>query len=154
MFGNTKESTRAGLTILVLLTPGFIEVATVHSQPVQGAGSRSVWDGVYSEAQSKRGEALSQTTCVSCHGEQLAGSDIAPAVQGKDFREAWSGRTAGDLFEKIRTTMPADSAGSLKPQQAVDLVAYIFKLNDFPAGQTELGIDVALLNEIKIRGQK
>jgi mono/diheme cytochrome c family protein len=33
--------------------------------------SRSVWDGVYTEAQAKRGEALFGQNCVSCHGPRI-----------------------------------------------------------------------------------
>lgn len=149
---------RVTLSVMILLIceahlpPSFR--ATARAATSQTAGSRTVWDGVYTAEQNKRGETVSQTSCVSCHGEELSGSDLAPALQGKDFREFWAGRSAGELFDKIRTTMPADSAGSLKPNQAADLVAYIFKVNDFPAGQTELGTELAALNEIKIRAQK
>jgi quinoprotein glucose dehydrogenase len=144
----------------VLLTvAGAGLLAALYATPAVGAagqagGGKSVWDGVYTDAQNKRGEALAKTSCESCHGEQLAGSDLAPALQGQDFRAGWAGRSAGELFDKIRTTMPADSAGSLKPPQAADLVAYIFKLNDFPAGETEIGTEMPALNEIKIRAQK
>jgi mono/diheme cytochrome c family protein len=136
---------------LFLLMAFAAHLAQVGRTTIAAQTPKSVWDGVYAEEQSKRGEELSKSSCVSCHGEQLAGGDLAPAVQGQDFRAAWAGRSAGDLFDKIRTTMPADSAGSLKPNQAADLVAYIFKLNDFPAGKTEIGTELPALTEIKIR---
>lgn len=120
----------------------------------QAAGGKGVWDGVYSNEQSKRGEEISMKSCVSCHGEALAGSDLAPALQGEDFRGAWAGRTAGELFEKVQTTMPADQAGTLKPQQSAELVAYMFKLNGYPAGATELASEMAALQQIKITGKK
>jgi mono/diheme cytochrome c family protein len=144
------------LPSLCLLTSVAVAVAAsaTPDESGQAAVSRSVWDGVYSADQSKRGEALSQSTCVSCHGEELSGSDLAPALQGTDFREVWSGRSAGDLFDKIRTTMPAGGAGSLHPGQAADLVAYIFKVNDFPAGENELPVEIGSLNEIRIRSKK
>jgi mono/diheme cytochrome c family protein len=138
----------------IWLTTGALTLAIAPfpsvARPTAQAG-KSVLDGVYLEEQSKRGEGLSQTSCISCHGEQLAGGDLAPAVQGQDFRAAWTGRSAGELFDKIRTTMPADSAGSLKPAQTADLVAYIFKLNGYPAGKSELATEMTALNEIKIR---
>lgn len=120
----------------------------------QAAGGKSVWDSVYSNEQSQRGEEISKKSCVSCHGEALAGSDLAPALQGEDFRGAWSGRTAAELFEKIQTTMPADQAGTLKPQESAELVAYMFKLNEYPAGATELASEMAALQQIKITGKK
>jgi hypothetical protein len=50
--------------------------------------------------------------------------------------------------------MPADQAGSLKPEQSADLVAYMFKLNEYPAGATELASDMAALQQIKIASKK
>jgi len=118
------------------------------------ANERTVWDGVYTDTQSKRGQEVSQASCVSCHGDELAGSDLAPALLGDDFKAAWSGRTAAELYETIHTTMPADRVGSLKPQQSADLVAYIFKLNDFPNGSTELASEMPALAQIRIRSKR
>src|SRR5262245_48205528 len=147
------ETHRYEIWLALFLSTAFVAHLTPLGRVTTAAQSagKSVWDGVYAEEQSKRGEELSKSSCVACHGEQLAGGDLAPAVQGQDFRAAWAGRSAGELFDKIRTTMPADSAGSLKPNQAADLVAYISKLNDYPAGKTEVGTELPALNEIKIR---
>jgi quinoprotein glucose dehydrogenase len=120
----------------------------------QAAAGKTVWDGVYSDAQSTRGEEVSKTSCVSCHGEELAGSDLAPALRGDDFRAAWAGRTVGELYEKVQTTMPADRAGSLKPQQSADVVAYMFEINEYPAGASELASEMAALQQIKITSKK
>ena len=120
----------------------------------QAAAGKTVWDGVYADAQSKRGEEVSKTSCVTCHGDELAGSDLAPALKGDDFRAAWAGRTVGELFEKVQTTMPADNAGSLKPQQSADVVAYMFKINEYPAGASGLASEMAALKQINITGKK
>jgi hypothetical protein len=40
----------------------------------------------------------------------------------------------------------------LTPQQVSDVASYVFKLNKFPAGKTELPTDVAALKGIKIEG--
>ena len=50
-----------------------------------------------------------------------------PALAGQDFLGKWTGATANELFERIRTTMPQASPGSLSPQQYVDIVAHIFR---------------------------
>jgi quinoprotein glucose dehydrogenase len=118
------------------------------------ASGKTVWDGVYAEAQTKRGAEVSKSSCVSCHGEELAGSDLAPALKGDDFKGVWSGRTAAELFEKIQTTMPADKAGSLKPEQSADLVAYIFKMNEYPAGTADLASEMPALQQIRITSKK
>lgn len=74
---------------------------------------------------------------------------MAPALVGDDFMARWNGLTVGDLFEIVQTTMPADSSGRLRRSQYSDLVAYLLSANQFPAGQTELGQDVAALKQIK-----
>ena len=64
------------------------------------------------------------------------------------------GRTAAELFEKIQTTMPADRVGTLKPPQSADLVAFILKLNEYPAGSSELASEMPALQQIKITSKK
>jgi mono/diheme cytochrome c family protein len=128
--------------------------AAIDGAAFSAQAGKTVWDGVYSDAQGTRGEDLSKTTCVSCHGNELAGSDLAPALQGDDFKGVWSGRTAAELFDKIQTTMPADKVGTLKPPQSADLVAYILKVNGYPAGAAELASEVPALQEIKITSKK
>jgi mono/diheme cytochrome c family protein len=94
-------------------------------------------DPVYTDEQSTRGQALSDRLCSSCHGDKLAG-DVGPPLQGQDFLSGWKNKPVADLSEKIQTTMPQDAAGSLTPQQVVDVMAYLFKLNGYPAGSSEL----------------
>jgi S-disulfanyl-L-cysteine oxidoreductase SoxD len=129
--------------------------AVFAAATIAGAqAGKTVWDGVYSDEQSKRGQDLSKASCVTCHGEELAGSDLAPALKGDDFKAVWAGRTAAELFEKIQTTMPADRVGTLKPPQSADLVAFILKLNEYPVGSSELASEMPALQQIKITSKK
>ena len=48
-------------------------------------GSLSVWDGVYTDEQAKRGTPLYSQFCASCHGPDLTGGEMAPALAGGDF---------------------------------------------------------------------
>src|SRR5205823_9307862 len=70
------------------------------------ASTRSVWDGVYTLNQAKRG-ALKSGLCTSCHGDSFEG-DRGPDLAGDGFKMRWEGRTIGDLFDLIRKTMPDD----------------------------------------------
>jgi hypothetical protein len=56
----------------------------------------------------------------------------------------------GELFDKIKETMPRNDPGSLSAQDAADVVSWLLQLNQFPAGQTELPADLKVLNLIKI----
>ena len=118
------------------------------------AASRSVWDGVYTKAQANRGLAVYREACLSCHGENLLGAEAGPAIAGEEFMKAWSGKTAADYFAQLRKTMPEDDPGNLSTRQYADLVAYIFSVNNFPAGATELDREVASLKEIRIEPKK
>jgi mono/diheme cytochrome c family protein len=129
------------LSSIVLLTV----VATAQ-------GGKTAADGVYSDEQSTRGQALADKMCSSCHGDKLGGSAMAPPLAGQDFLSGWSDRTIADLNEKIQTTMPADAAGTLTPQQTVDLIAYVLKSSNFPAGTTELAPGAGLA-EIRLRSK-
>ena len=77
----------------------------------------SVWDGVYTEDQSKRGQALYTKECAACHGSELSGGEEAPPLSGGAFMANWSGLTLGELFERIRVSMPEGKPGSLSRQQ-------------------------------------
>jgi mono/diheme cytochrome c family protein len=120
----------------------------------QTPANRTVWDGVYSDDQAKRGLDVYKDRCISCHMESLDGGGVAASLVGNDFMGDWTGKSVGDLFRKTMLTMPADDPGGLKPEQLADCLAYIFSKNKFPSGQTELPNDAEALKLIRIQPQK
>src|SRR5260370_33056331 len=68
--------------------------------------SRSVWDGVYTEEQANRGEPIYRKQCAACHGDMLTGGESAPPLTRGAFLANWNGLTMGDLFDRIRKTIP------------------------------------------------
>jgi len=114
------------------------------------AADPSVWDGVYTAEQTRRGEAAYLQSCASCHGTALEGGDMTPPLVGGAFSSNWNDLTVSDLFERIRTTMPLDSPGRLSRQQNADVIAFVLKANGWPAGATELPADPAALKQIRI----
>ena len=118
------------------------------------AQDRSVWDGVFTAEQATRGDGLYQQRCASCHGTSLSGGESAPALTGGEFSSGWNGLTVGDLFERIRTTMPADRPGSVSRAQNADILSYILKVNQFPAGTSELPTQTEVLKQIKLETEK
>jgi mono/diheme cytochrome c family protein len=115
----------------------------------QAPSSRSVWQGVYTEEQSKRGQTAYEKSCASCHSASLAGGDMAPGLVGPEFSAEWNGQTVGDVFERIRASMPQEDPGSLTREQYADIVAYILSMNKFPAGAKELEHDAEALKQVK-----
>jgi mono/diheme cytochrome c family protein len=111
---------------------------------------RSVWDGVYTEAQARRGAAVYGQECGSCHGTALTGGESAPPLVGGDFLSNWNGLTVGDLFDRIRTTMPANRPGTLPRDQIADVLAFMLSMNQFPAGKSELERQAEALKQIRL----
>jgi S-disulfanyl-L-cysteine oxidoreductase SoxD len=114
-------------------------------------GDKSTQDGVYTEAQSERGAATAKTTCAACHGRTMKGGMLGPSVVGDTFKGNYSGRPLGELFEKIQVTMPQNNPGTLTPETTADLVAFILKLNEFPAGEAEIPADLEAVNKITFK---
>ena len=102
------------------------------------AQTASIWDGVYTEAQAARGEQGFGAHCASCHGASLGGTGEAPALAGPQFLSDFDGLSLGDLFDRIRTTMPQDNPGSLNRDQVADILAFLLKTNGLPSGTKEL----------------
>src|SRR5579863_9224882 len=111
--------------------------------------SRSVWDGVYTPEQAKRGGVLYQSNCASCHGTALNGGESAPPLTGGEFSSNWNGLTLGDLFERIRISMPADRPGRLTREQDADILAFILRVGAFPPGKAELEHQTEVLKQIR-----
>ena len=125
-----------------------------QTQASQASETRSVWDGVFTEEQAKRGEEMYRKECASCHGDTLVGGGGAAPLTGGTFLSNWNGLTVGDLFDRIRKTMPQGSPGKLTRQQDADILAYLLSFNKFPAGKTELQKQVEFLKEIRFEATK
>jgi S-disulfanyl-L-cysteine oxidoreductase SoxD len=133
---------------------GMVWVAAVAVQPGVQAQKKTVWDGVYTEDQAKRGAAAYERDCSSCHQDDLAGDGFAPGLSGPEFASAWEGLSVGDLVERIRVSMPPSNPGSLPLADKIDIVAHILKANKFPAGATEMAKEVEPLKAIEYRANK
>ena len=111
------------------------------------AQQQSPKSGVYTDSQADRGKVYYADKCSSCHGEKLDGAG-GPALSGKDFMSYQAGAPVSDLFDKIKETMPATDPGTMTPAQTADVVAFILKTNQFPAGPSDLPNEAATLKLI------
>jgi mono/diheme cytochrome c family protein len=119
----------AGLLFLASATASLVTAQT--STP-----HRTVWDGVYTEAQAARGATAFGQSCGGCHA--LAAEGKAP-LAGDPFWKSFAQKNVGDLLEFVSANMPNGAPGSLSEPTYNDIVAIILKSNGFPAGTTELG---------------
>jgi len=128
---------------LRLLAIMLLHAGTAGAQDSAAAvPERAATSGVFSENQAGRGEGVYRTSCQSCHAKT--------EYTGDKFKVAWVSKTAYDIFDVIRSQMPEDNPGSLERQEYVDVVAYIFSLNAFPAGSGDLPGDDDGLKKVRI----
>jgi len=116
----------------VLLIASLVAALTLAQAP---NGQRTVWDGVYTEAQAARGTGVFNQSCSNCHGLTPQGNR---PLAGDKFWKSYTQKTVGSLLTYVSANMPNGNGGSLPASSYSDLVALILKSNGFPAGETDL----------------
>ena len=138
----------------------LVGLPAAHATPPLGqARAQTVWDGIYSKAQARRGEQAYKTACGYCHKDDLSGGFLddgvgraaalaGPQAFGSSFSNRWKDQTVGDFIYVLASTMPKDAPTSLSLETYVEIATYIFEKNEVPAGGSDLSADVAGLREI------
>jgi quinoprotein glucose dehydrogenase len=142
---NRKRVVYAGVVLSIGL------VGTTAAQ--NNASRRTVSEGVYTEEQAERGKAAYEAQCSSCHLSDLSGQAFAPALVEDMFKSRWQEGNVGDLFLVVKQTMPQDKPASLTDKEYAEIVAYLLKSNQYPAGAQELPPDPKALNEVTFKGK-
>ena len=160
----TRTCRRVSLSVasLGLLIAGSLMAQKPLAAQATGATRTTpvtIWDGVYSDAQARRGEQVFKTSCSYCHKDDLSGGFFddglgrAPALAGKrafdsSLMERWGGLTLADMVGTVAATMPQSRPSSLTVENYVDVVAYVLSRNDAPAGTSDLIGNVEALSQI------
>jgi mono/diheme cytochrome c family protein len=134
-------------SLLVITLLGAVAIA-------QDAAPSSVWDGVYTQEQAQRGQSFYSQYCMACHGGSLTGGEQAPPLAGGEFLSNWNGLTVGDLFDRIRTSMPLNNPQSLNRETNAAILSYILSFNRFPTGDGELPSRSEVLKLIQIQAER
>jgi mono/diheme cytochrome c family protein len=134
--GDAGRLTLAGVCALGLA------FAVALAPRARGDASRTTRDGVYTAEQSERGKEVYQRACAECHALDWYQSEAV---------RAWNGAPVYNLYELILTRMPPTNPGSLKTREYVDILAYVFALNDQPVGANELPARPEALKDIRIQ---
>ena len=116
--------------------------------------SKTVWDGVYSDAQAGRGKRAYIDNCASCHKEGLQGGDLAPELKGESFLLRWNDKSMLELVDRIAEDDAAGQPGGADPQVNADIIAYVLQVNKMAAGSADLPTDAAALKAITITKSK
>jgi mono/diheme cytochrome c family protein len=145
-----------GARIICGLAVALAAPAAMAQQGGGDAGGKvSVWSGVYTAAQSKRGEQFYAGACAQCHGLKLNGAGQpdqppSPAIARAGFLRKWSGKTVAELYAYVRHKMPPDNPGAFSDQDSIDSVAHMLAVSSIPAGDKELPPDAKALEAIVI----
>ncbi len=134
-----QSFTRASLVLSFVLIAGLVHRGTAQEPAAEKTSTAA---GVYTAEQAQKGEETYMAVCVACHP---AGTYTTPA-----FKNHWNGRQLSELFMLVSETMPKQEPASLTPKEYAQAVAYLLKINDVPAGKTELPTDVEALKKITI----
>jgi mono/diheme cytochrome c family protein len=113
---------------------------------------KTVWQGVYTEAQAALGQVHYEESCSRCHGSDLAGN-VGGALKGDVFMRDWGGETLAAFFDRMKSTMPRGAAGSLSEDAYLNIVTYILQANGFPANPTT-GLTPDLLRTVKVESKE
>jgi len=116
--------------------------AAPQQSPQQGTAAGAFHDAAFTAQQATRGQQLFNARCASCHGENLAGMEMAPALAGAAFKKSWDTQPVLTLANRIRATMPPTAPNSLTSAQTTDLVSYLLKANDVQAGNVALSLAI------------
>lgn len=115
---------------------------------------KSVWQGIYTADQATRGAAVYAQRCGACHGAALNGTGEAPALVGGEFVSHWDTMTVGDLYDRVRTTMPQNDPMSMTREEYADVLAFLLKNNGFPVGSQPMDKRSEVLATIGITAEK
>jgi mono/diheme cytochrome c family protein len=118
------------------LTLVLAHAGTARMLAQEKPAGRTVWEGVFTDAQADRATGMFSQNCARCHTLTTEGTR---PLSGDKFWEGYTQKTVGDLLAFVKTNMPnGQGAGSLPAATYNDLVALILKSNGFPSGKTEL----------------
>ena len=123
---------------LALLVIPALAIAGIQTPTTR----KTIWSGVYTNAQAARGQATYEMNCARCHGTDL-NSNPQASLNGSDFMQRWREDVAESLFTFVRTSMPPMRRGGpqrvpLTNAEYIDIITYIFQANKFPEGDREL----------------
>lgn len=144
------KTTRIRLLIAITAVWSAALGFSITVQGQNASAPATVWEKVYTEGQAKRGETLYRDNCSACHGEDLLGGGLTPALTGTDFTFHWTGKSVGELFARIRGLMPPDDPAGLPVETYRDVTAFLLKSNGYPAGDKELSDELEHLKQIAI----
>jgi mono/diheme cytochrome c family protein len=133
-----RMSSTSRQAVMVVLLVSF----SAGAVRAQEDGTKSALRGAYTATQADTGQELYRSNCTACHTTSI--------LSGQTFQMNWGGRSAFDLVDRLKTTMPLDNPGKLRQEEYVAIVAYLLRINGYPAGDDALPADREHLKRVRI----
>lgn len=127
---------------LASVLAAVVAVAAMFATPARAQESAPQDSAAPAAKQVALGEQWFRAVCFECHA--------SGGLSNADFRLKWGGRSAFELFESVRSTMPESAPGSLTQGTYLAVVAYLMRTNGMPVGTSALPADSAGLAMIKL----
>lgn len=124
--------------------PCMLAMVALLATGLAQAEGTTIADGVYTEEQAERGEALYAEHCLICHDKKY----FRPVLK------RWNGQSLGMLYLIMSTSMPESNPASLRQEEYVDILAYVLSLSRYPEGDTELDYRDGALDRIEVAPRK
>ena len=106
----------------------------------------------YTQAQADAGQQTYEQRCASCHGFNLEGFELAPALIGNLFTRRFGGGSADNLARNV-LRMPPNEVG-LSEEETAKVLAYLFSRNGVEAGTAPVSASLEVLANYTIPAQE
>ena len=133
----TSRRRRSWLVVFVLIFSHW------HSQGFAESAS-------YAGSQAQAGSQAYATHCAGCHGAELEGIHLAPALVGSRFDQSWRDKSLDVLSFHVRR-MPVAAPGSLSDATYTNILAFILQSNGLVSGEA-LSVNASTRAELTIPG--
>jgi len=94
----------------------------------------------FTEEQAQRGQIAFYENCAECHGARLEGN-FGPALDDTHGNVQWE--PVSFVFSYMTAFMPAGNAHSLRPNDYLDIMAFLLKAHGHQPGAAELTAQAA-----------
>jgi mono/diheme cytochrome c family protein len=108
---------------------------------------RTIRDRVFSQAQVDHGRRIFRSICSNCH-------EIEEFTDPGAYLAEMDGKAVWEVFEFVRTKMPDDDPGSLRPAEYAAVLSYLFERAGAPVGTLDLPLEREPLEAITIVGPR
>lgn len=136
-----KSRLHSALLAALGVTVGLLDHAYAQTSPV------------FTSTQAENGKAAYMESCSQCHGNNLQGSQFAPALLGISFLERWAGQPVSELLTFMKTNMPPGNAGTLAASDYTEITAHILQTHGVQPGSVPLSSDNSVLSKILVPGK-